>query len=344
MEEKVIQEKIENIEDPSLSSKKSSGASWWYRLFTWVIGFGLLIYLFNKFPPQKLLHAFQQTTLVPLLAFMIFYFLVVAILDTVGLRWVFHRFSGNISFRDIWPARCISYLVSLINYNAGQAGLAVALKKSKGFSFFKTLGEIFFITATDLYWIILLAFISSFFYPMEWEGIALSPWIQKAGFVALIGLLLHLAFWNGNIVERLPKKFHFSFLDWIRGRHLFQAFRHAKISDYFKVALLRLPLHLFFILSMWILIRLFGASIGFKEVLVTVPIIFFLGTIPITPGGLGTVQLATVELLKNQVSSPHFTPGSPSAEEMLFALSLAWMGSNYLIKALVGLYYLWRRR
>lgn len=315
----------------------------WQQWIPWVIGIGLLSYLFTKFPPSKLLSAFQQAQLGPLLGFVLLYFLVVALLDTTGLHWVLKRFAGRIQFRDLWPARCVSYLVSLVNYNAGQAGLAVALKKSNGFSFFKTLGEIFFVTATDLYWIILLAFIASFFHPMEWQGMALSPWIQKGGWVALVGLALHLLFWNGNILARLPKKFHFSFFDWIRGRHLFQAFRHAKLSDYLKVALLRLPLHLFFILSMWVLIHLFGASITWKQALVTVPLIFFLGTIPITPGGLGTVQLATVELLKNQVTSPNFSTGSLQAEEMLFALSLAWMGSNYIIKALVGLFYLWRR-
>ena len=64
------------------------------------------------------------------------------------------------------------------------------------------------------------------------------------------------------------------------------------------------------------------------------PLIFLIGTIPITPGGLGTTSAATVELL-----SPHLTGSILSkvgAKQILFAASLMWVFVNYVLKAILG--------
>jgi uncharacterized membrane protein YbhN (UPF0104 family) len=87
------------------------------------------------------------------------------------------------------------------------------------------------------------------------------------------------------------------------------------------------------------LIRLFGAKVNGMIILATVPIIFMLGALPLTPGGLGTVQVAMVVLLRDKIQTPLFTQGEIQAEELLFALSLSWMAVNYLLKALFGLYF-----
>lgn len=310
------------------------------RLLPWLVAVSLLAWMFHRFPPSQLLEAARRASLVPFLLFETLYFLVVALLDTWTLKRVITQFEGPIRFSEIWPSRCISYLLALVNYNAGQAALAGHIKKTKGYSFFKTLGNVFFITATDLYLIIAFAFISSFFVEISLQGNSLTRWIQTVGYVAFTALFLHLAFWHRWFAKIIPFKTHFAFEDWIRGRHLFSAFHQAKLKDYFKVALYRLPLHLIFISSFWVVVRLFGASIAWKDVFGTIPIVFLFGTLPISPGGLGVTQVATVELLKNKITSSHFATGSLGAEEMLFALSLAWMGANYFIKLMVGLYYL----
>ena len=306
--------------------------SWLLRALPWLVALGLLGFLFYKIPPQDLWSSYRRASLLPFLLFAVVYFFAIALLDTWGLSRVLSKFSSPIRLAELWPGRCVSYLISLVNYNAGQVGLAGYLKRKKDFSFFKSVGSIFFVTVTDLYWIIFFAFLGSFFVDFRLEGLALSLWIKRIGFIALLAFFLHLAFWNRWFDKILPFKFHFAFADWIRGRHLFQAFHQAELKDYFFTALRRLPLHLIFISSMWVLVRLFGGTISWGDTFATVPIIFLLGALPITPGGLGAVQIATVELLKDKVVYPH-------PEEMLFAMSLAWMGTNYLLKTLVGLIY-----
>jgi len=308
-------------------------------LLPWLVALGLFLYLFNKIPPSQVLNSLKFVHLLPFLAFAAFYFLYVILIDTATLSKVISQFSAPLSFKQLWPARCVSYLLSIVNYNAGQAGIALYVKKTRGASLFKTLGAVFFVTAIDLYWIITLAFLGSFFIDMEIQGIALGQWVQRVSYVAFAALFLHLAFWRRWFGKILPFKFHFGFGDWLRGRHLFQTFHHAQLKDYFRIALYRLPLHVMFIGSLWALIRLFGAYLPWKDVFATVPIIFLFGALPVTPGGLGAVQIATVELLKNKISSPAISQGLVQPEELLFAMSLSWMAINYLYKVALGLYY-----
>lgn len=312
------------------------------RVLPWIVAAGILVWLFDRYPPAKMIQALQQVRLLPFILYSVGYFILVGVLDTWALSRVFSQFEGPTRLGEVWPSRCVSYLLSLVNYNAGQAALAGHLKESKGFGFFKTLGNIFFVTATDLYLVIAFAFLATFFIDIHLADTSLSHWIRSVAYVALAALFLHLAFWHRWFSKILPFRVHFAFVDWIRGRHLFSAFHQAKLKDYFKVALYRFPLHIIFIANWWIVIELFNAKIAWQDVLGTVPIIYLLGALPISPGGLGVTQAATVELLKNKISSPNFLPGSLGAQETLFALSLAWVGANYLLKVLVGFFYYWK--
>lgn len=307
------------------------------NLLPWLVATGLLFYLFYKIPPSQVLKSLRLVYLWPFIAYAIFYFLTLMALDTWSLAKVMTRFDATVTFRELLPVRGVSYLLSIVNYNAGQAGMALYLKRARGFSFFKTLGTILFVTATDLYWVIALAFFGSFFLKIQIHDISLHQWVQRVGYVAFAALLLHLAFWRGWFSKLLPRKIHFGFSDWLRGRHLFQPFHHATFKDYLRIALYRLPIHALIIVSMWVVMKLFGITIAWVNVLATLPIIFLLGAIPLTPGGLGATQLATVELLKNQISGPALLTGKVQPEELLFAMSLTWMFANYFLKALVGL-------
>jgi uncharacterized membrane protein YbhN (UPF0104 family) len=308
----------------------------------WAVAAALLYYLFQKYPPAQVWEALRWVRLPAFLGFGLLYFLLVLVFDTWGLARVLSQFAAPVGFRELIPARCVSYLLAIFNYNAGQAALAAYLKKTRGVGFFKTLGAILFLAVIDLYWIIALAFLGSFFYIREVGGVSLTAWVQRVGYVSLAALLLHLTFWRRWYTRILPGRFHFSFLDWIRGRHLFQAFHQATVFDYFRAALYRFPVHVTIISSYWLLIRLFHAELPFQEVMATVPLIFLLGAIPLTPGGLGAVQIASVELLKDRVVLSPSLLGQVQAADLLFAMSLSWMFLNYSLKILTGLYFFLR--
>jgi uncharacterized membrane protein YbhN (UPF0104 family) len=303
------------------------------NLVPWLIAAAILFYLFRKMPPDQVAASLKGVHLPTFLGFGLLYFLVIGSIDTYVLSKVLTRFAVPVSFKELLPARCVGYLVSLVNYNAGQAGMAFYLKRTKGASLFKTLGSIFFVTIIDLYWVVFLAFLGTFLMKVEYAGIDIQSWVRRVAYVSLAALFLHLAFWRGWFGKLLPKAMHFKAGDWLRGRHLFQAFHHATLGDYIRIALLRFPIHATIISSFWFVLRLGGAEIAFRDVIASVPIVLLMGALPLTPGGLGATQLATVELLKNHTQT---RPGVEAAE-LLLALSLAWMALNYLLKALAGL-------
>lgn len=309
-------------------------------LFPWLVAAGLFFYLFNKFPPRQVLASLQHVSLPWFLGFGLAYFLTILLLDNWVLSRVLSRFAAPVSFRELLPARCVSYLLALVNYNAGQAGMAVYLKRTRGLSFFKTLGCIFFVTVVDLYWVIAMAFAGSFLMDIHLQGFQLQDWVRRVAGIALIAFVLHLAFWRGWFGKIVPAKLHFGVGDWLRGKHLFQPFHHATVADYFKIALARFPIHAAIVSSLWFLIRFAGGTVSFRDVVATVPIVLLIGTIPLTPGGLGATQLALVELLKDHVVPPPAAHGSVGPAELLLAISLAWMILNYLLKAIAGLIFL----
>jgi len=306
----------------------------------WAVTALLFWYLFKKIPPDQVLQSLRFANLPVFIVIAVVYFLTIMTLDTWSLSKVLSQFAAPITFRELLPTRCISYLLSLVNYNAGQAGMAIHLKQSKGLSFFKTLGAIFFLTATDLYWVVILAFIGSFFIEPSLGSFPIRLWIQRVAYICLGALILHLSFWRGWFAKIVPKKLHFGFGDWLRGKHLFQPFHHATLKDYVRIALYRLPIHLTIVSSMWVTAKIFGGDIAFRDIFATVPVILLMGAIPITPGGLGAVQIATVELLKNKVTLAPAMVGVVTPEQLLFAMSLALMFSNYFLKALAGFFFM----
>lgn len=308
----------------------------------WAVAAALFYYLFQKYPLAQVLEAARWVRLPAFLIFGVVYFFLILAFDTFSLSRVLTKFASRVGFWELLPGRCVSYLLAIFNYNAGQAALAGYLKRSRGVSFFKTLGAILFLTVIDLYWVIAFAFAGSFFYAHEVGGISLTPWVQRVGYVSAAALLLHLAFWRRWFSAILPKRFHFSFVDWIRGRHVFQAFHHATVRDYLRTAAQRFPIHFTIIVSYWFLARIFHASLPLQEVLATVPLIFLLGALPLTPGGLGAVQAASVELLKNRVILDPALQGQVAPADLLFAMSLTWMFFNYALKIVVGLFFFLR--
>jgi uncharacterized membrane protein YbhN (UPF0104 family) len=306
------------------------------RFAPWLVTAALFTYLFYQIPPRKVALAFTHVRPLLFASYAVIYFTLILLMDGYSLSRVLSKFCVPVSFKEILPARGVSYLLGLLNYNAGQASLAYFLKRTKNTSFFRALGSLLFVLVIDLYWVVLFAFFGSFFIDLHLKSFDVSDWVQKLALVFFAALLVHLAFWRGWFSRLFKVNVRFRFVDWLRGKHLFQTFHQAKVSDYLKIALLRLPMHAVIISSLYIAVTAFQIHIPFLTILTTVPVILLIGVLPIAPGGLGTVQAATVEFLKDHVSGPVFAQHSATPQEILLAMSLSWMFANYFLKALFG--------
>ncbi len=305
-------------------------------LIPWFIAGLIFIYLFKKIPPDKVLEALKQVHLLPFIGYSFIYFLLIYFFDSYSLAKVVSKFCVPISLKEILGPRAVSYQLSLLNYNAGQASLAYFLKKNKNASFFKALGALLFVMIIDLYWVITFALVGTFSIHLHYNSLDVSKAVQKFALLFLLGIIVHLCFWRQWLSRLFKVHIRFKWADWIRGRHLFQTFHQATVKDYITLALYRFPMHFVIIASLYPAVKCFDAHISLFNIMTTIPVVLLISVVPITPGGMGSVQMATIEFLKDKISGPVFQNPNLTPEQILFALSLLWMLGNYFFKALSG--------
>jgi len=88
--------------------------------------------------------------------------------------------------------------------------------------------------------------------------------------------------------------------------------------------------------GMYLALFTFNARVPFLKVLANIPLVFFIGALPITPGGLGTSNAALVTLFEPFVTGPAIASGAVAAGDLIFSFSLIWLFANYAMKALTG--------
>ena len=306
-------------------------------LLPWLVAIGIFTYLFHVYPPHKIWDSLQYVRLGTFIPFVLGYFVFIYLADVFAITRVLKRFGFDVPMKSLLPARGVTYLIMVLNYGAAQAGFAYYLKKTHRIPIWEALSIFFFIAVIDLYWVISLAFAGSFFQDYIVGGTTLRNFVWVLALTAYLLFILNYLFWRGPLYQKLEQK-NWRLLQWIRKKDIFRLFKEADLRDYFKLALLRTPIHVSLIISMFIVLRSFNVFIPFLKILGNMPLVFLVGTIPITPGGLGTANVATVELLTPYLKSPLFNGGLVDPAELLFAATLLWMFSNYLLKIIFGVF------
>lgn len=306
----------------------------------WIFAVAIFAYLFHRYPPAQVWKSASYVNLLPFSLFCVGYFFIIYIVDSVVTRYVICKFTHKVPLKDVLLARGVTYLIMVISYPASQASFAYYFKRQFGIPIFKILGTFFFIMFIDLWWIVTYAFIGSFFQDHIIAGVNLSRIVFTTVIIVYTTYVIWIAFWR-----RWPDRrfWHFvtpKFIERQRRRNIFHLFSEAKISDYIRVALMRIPIHLTIIVSMYIVIRTFNCHIPFTKVLGNVPIVYLIGTLPITPGGLGTTNAVMVELLKGHLTGPIFSEGVITPAELLFSATLLWMFGNYFLKVITGMIFM----
>ena len=289
------------------------------KTLPWLIALGIFTYLFYLYSPSKILSAITYINLIPFILFSIIYFSFIYVIDSLVITKAFKMFSKPIPKKDIFIARGVTYLIMIINYAASQAGFAYYLKRKHQTPIFDALGVFLIIVFIDLMWVCTFALIGSFFQEYSLMGINLGYTVKIAVLIAYVMAISWIMFWH-FIAPKLHAN-DSSFMGKILKRKAFSIFMKAKFFDYFKIAIWRAPIHIAIILSMFIILQTFNCYIPFTKILGNMPLVLMASTLPITPGGLGTSNVATVELL-----APYLTGNivaKVGAKQILFAASLA---------------------
>jgi uncharacterized membrane protein YbhN (UPF0104 family) len=234
--------------------------------------------------------------------------------------------------RELLTLRLASYPIMIFNYGAAQGAMAYFFKREKQLSFMKSTSLVSFTVLIDLYWMISFAFTGSFFSGFTISDLNLKKALWTLWTVATVGLFLLM------IVAKIPSLG--KILNWLRGHHLFAAYRDAAPSDYLYAMLLRLPLHLAANSTLYFVAIAFGAHIPLLTVLTYLPITILISVLPITPGALGVTQIVAVELFQDKISSPLLSHGTVSAAELIVMMTLSFQLLNCLLKGISGSFFI----
>jgi len=306
------------------------------KIAPWIVAVGIFIYLFHLYPPARVWKSLTYVNLLPFSLFCVGYFFLIYFVDVKVTRHVISRFVRQIPSKDVFIARGVTYLIMVISYPASQAAFAYYFKRRHKIPIFEILSTFLFIMLIDLVWVMTLAFAGSFFQDYAIAGIDLSRTVRITVLCIYAFLVLWIAFWRRWPDRSLWKKITPRWIEKQRGRGIFYIFERALVKDYIRVGVMRIPIHFTIIISLYIVVMTFGCHIPFTKILSNIPLVFFIGTLPITPGGLGTTNAAMVELLKGYLTGPIFANGQVTPAELLFSASLLWLFGNYLLKVLTG--------
>ena len=301
------------------------------KVFPWLVAAGVFAWLFSQYPPQNIYNSLKYVNILSFCAVAVSYFLIMFLIDTFSISRILARFGHPESVRELLPARGATYLLMVVNYAASQAAFAFYQYRRHGIPIAKMLGIFGIIVVVDLIILATLAFVTTFFtsWPFEIGGMNIAHFVRVFTVAAVGGLFALViaanAFANNSFMRRL------------RRYRLVELLATTRPADYLVIVVARLPVHAFIMCGMYVAITTFNVHVPFMKVLSNVPLIFFIGALPITPGGLGTSNAALVELLKPFVEGQAISSGAVAAGDLLFSFSLLWLFVNYLMKALTGL-------
>ncbi len=205
------------------------------------------------------------------------------------------------------------YLLGLLNYALGAAGLSVLLQRRTGASLAAAAGMVFLISLLDIGSVLVWVATGAILLQTDAFGVRLGMVAAMIGAIVLGFVFLRLPISMGplEVIRRLP---------------IFRAPRRAEIPLLLEIGLLRLLFVGCFVALVAALFWSFGIDVELTQLALGVGVMLIVAALPIAAGGLGTGQIVFVEL---------FSGLAPDAQ--LLSASILLSIAMILIRALVGL-------
>jgi hypothetical protein len=205
------------------------------------------------------------------------------------------------------------YLLGMLNYAIGAAGLSVLLQRRSGASLAAAAGMVFLISLFDIGSVVLWVSGNAMLLQTDALGVR----------VGLLGGLI-AAIAAGFLFLRAP--ISMGPLDAVRNLEVFRALRTAPTFLLLEIGMLRLFFVGCFVALVGALFWAFSIEVGMTQLAMNVGIMLVVSALPIAAGGLGTGQIVFVEL---------FSGLAPDAE--LLAASIVFSIGMIATRALIGL-------
>jgi uncharacterized membrane protein YbhN (UPF0104 family) len=297
-------------------------------LLPWFIAALLLFFLFRRYPARDVLEAATLVNPLLFVPFLLIYFVYVNLADSWSLNRILRLFGIPSHGKTVLEIKLASNLAMVLNYGVGQGTLAYLLKNQYKVPFATTSSVLVFIILIDIYWMISIACLGTLITDIAIAKNDIDSIIRLLWLLSTSGLLALIAFWRFAPWENR--------IDWPLAKNLLHTFHTATPVDYLTIMAWRLPLHLATSTYLYFLALCFGAYFPLSIVVTLLPLTIIIGAIPITPSGLGTVQLAMIYFFGSLVVSDVVTKGSIDSQELIFAMSILFTAGIYILKLVTG--------
>jgi hypothetical protein len=272
----------------------------WKTAPIWVIGAGLLGWLFWSIPLDEALAAARTADLALLVPAVAGVVLLWFSIEATAFAYLFSRFDVPVAFGEARAARALSYPATVLHWDLGNGALILYMRRTKGIRVLKALGNVYlweWVGEVSLYIVFLLGMTS--LPPVE--GLRTAMWLALLGLTnSALQITVMRSTWP-----------HWGWLERVRMWSIVRAFRFATARDFAVLAGLRM-LHFAGSLVLYSLAtRAFHADVPLATVAASLPLVLVAGRFP-TPAGLGTQQAAVVYLY-----------GPYGGEAAMLALSLS---------------------
>ena len=299
------------------------------RALPWLIAATLLFLLFRRYPLPEVLQAASHANLLLFLAFILTYFCFTSFADSWSLSKNLAHFGAPGPVLKALRLRLAANLAMVMNFGIGQGVLAYLIRQHYKMGYARSSSILIFQMLNDLYLTLTISFVGTFFTDVVIDGRDLVPWIRALwGFASICSLGGYFVIRYTSILDRVP---------WATLRDLFHTFHQSGIGDYLRVMLWRLPLHCAGVTYMYFLALTFGVHIPLEKVITLLPLTIAIGAIPITPSGLGTVQVTAIYLFSPFITGEAISSGEIKPAEIIFAMSISFTLGIYVLKLASGL-------
>lgn len=287
---------------------------WVRNVCLYLIALGLLLWLAEHVPLREFWRSLTHANLwlfVPVAALSVALWLFG---ETFLYSRLFTYFHCHTTFRDMMPVTAAQEFLQVVNSVAAGTTFVSLVHRSKGVPWLSAGCTLAFQSFVDFQVIVAMMLVAALLVP----GAPLVPaWYYPAAALAAMWTVAWL--WHTNTGD-------LRVVGWLRRRPAMSAFRKARLSHYLRLMQIRASIFTAQGLILYLEMLAFGIRAPFSDVLAFVPASIILGSLPITPAGLGTRQAVIVLGL-----------GRYGSTAVLFAMSLAHSAISIPIRATLAL-------
>lgn len=205
--------------------------------------------------------------------------------DSYSMKKTFGWFVAPLRFSDILVVRGASYLLAALNYNVGQGAIVYFVHRIAKVPVANAIGTILLIMGANI--LLLLGFTTVGLF----VATDTPPGVRFFVILAYLGLLGYTV-----IVSLRPH--------WLLEKPVFATLMSAGLLGHVNAILARLPHLSALLIFHYAMLSAFGIVVPISQAILTLPIVFFIGVLPISVQGLGTSQAAAVYFFSRYASGP----------------------------------------